>query len=102
MPSLPPDARSQPSLSQLLRRIIWSFSLALAGTWGLLIPRLNLISPETAGFAGFWFYTDLACLTLAIFGIFMVVYHNSRLSPRLARLGRLGESGWGMHQGGGA
>ncbi|MDR1036141.1 MAG: hypothetical protein LBT40_06110 [Deltaproteobacteria bacterium] len=91
----PHDRRNQPSLNQLLRRIILSFSLALAGTWGLLVPRLHLVNPDTAGFPGLWFFTDMACLTLAIFGVFMVIYHNSRLAPRLARLGRLGESGWG-------
>ncbi|MDR1081180.1 MAG: hypothetical protein LBQ79_09540 [Deltaproteobacteria bacterium] len=95
MPSPHSDSRRQPSLSQLLRRILWSFSLALAGTWGLLVPRLYLVNPESGGLTGLWFYTDLASLTLAIFGIFMVVYHHSRLAPRLSRLGRLGETGWG-------
>jgi hypothetical protein len=85
----------EPSLAQLLRRVIFSFSLALAGTWGLLIPRLSLVNPQNAGrFAGLWLYTDLASLTLAIFGIFMVAYHRSRLAPRLARLDEMGESRW--------
>jgi hypothetical protein len=61
-----------------------------------LIPRLHILNPEnTANLAGLWFYSDLACLSLAIFGVFMVIYHNSRLAPRLERLGRLGESSWG-------
>jgi hypothetical protein len=97
MPSLPAPPAPQPSLRQLLRRVVLSFSLALAGTWGLLVPRLAIVSPETArDLAGVWFYTDLASLTLAIFGIFMAVYNNARLAPRLDRLGGLGESRWGL------
>ncbi|MDR2611562.1 MAG: hypothetical protein LBG06_01520 [Deltaproteobacteria bacterium] len=97
MTPLPASNLTRPSLRQLLRRIVWSFSLALAGTWGLLIPRLAIMNRESAkGLAGLWFYTDLASLSLAIFGIFMAVYNNSKLAPRLARLGDLGESRWGL------
>ncbi|MDR2353445.1 MAG: hypothetical protein LBF22_09875 [Deltaproteobacteria bacterium] len=90
--------RSQPTLNQLLRRIIWSFSLSLLGTWGLLVPRLHILQPELLGFSEtFWLYLDLISLSLAIFGIFMVIYHNSRLAPRLSRIQSLGESSWGLN-----
>ncbi|MDR2460721.1 MAG: hypothetical protein LBE38_08070 [Deltaproteobacteria bacterium] len=95
MPNNTPS--QQPSLSQLLRRIIWSFTLAILGSWGIIIPRLNIIqlSKEELG-SKFWFYTDLISLSIAILGIFLVIYHNSRIAPRLRRLQDLGEDNWGL------
>jgi hypothetical protein len=89
--------RKEPSLQQLLKRIIWSFSLAIIGSWGIIIPRLNLIRLEGVNAADpFWLYFDLISLGVALFGIFMVFYHNSKLTPRLRRLEQMGESRWGL------
>jgi hypothetical protein len=89
--------RKEPSLYQLLRRIIWSFTLVIIGSWAIIIQRLNIIHLEGVGATDqFWFYFDLVSLGLALFGIFMVFYHNSKLTPRLRRLERMGESRWGL------
>ncbi|MDR1608023.1 MAG: hypothetical protein LBT38_06405 [Deltaproteobacteria bacterium] len=85
----------QPSLKQLVRRLLFYFSLALLGSWGLIVPRLFILHLEPAQkTASIWLYLDVASLALFIFGVFMVLYNNSILKPRLQRLTDLGESQW--------
>lgn len=84
-----------PSLRVLIRRLIFSFSLVLLGSWGLLFPRLDL----SWGQAFFndshnKYYYDLACLSLLILGFFLVLYYRARLNPRLKRVDDLGEGKW--------
>jgi hypothetical protein len=90
-----PRGRRRLTLSQILRRLVWSFSLAILGSWGLIVPRLRILDLDAAGRSSpIWLYLDIFFLFLAIFGVFMAIYQNSRLSPRLARLSQLGESQW--------
>ncbi|MDR2142450.1 MAG: hypothetical protein LBR11_11820 [Deltaproteobacteria bacterium] len=85
----------QPSLRQLVRRLLFYFSLALLGSWGLIIPRLFIFHLDPASQASnIWLYLDLISLALVIFGVFMVIYNNSLLKPRLQRLIDLGEAQW--------
>ena len=82
-------------LSKLLRRMFFSFALAVLGSWGLIIPRLNVVAPESLGLGpSFWLYLDVASLALAILGVFMALYYKHLMDPRLKRLGDLGESRW--------
>jgi hypothetical protein len=83
------------SLTKLLRRMIYSFILTVVGCWGLIIPRLNLISQQKSLMSpDFWLYLDLGSLALALIGIFMILYYKHLLLPRLERLETLGESKW--------
>jgi hypothetical protein len=92
-----PSPPGQISLQKLLRRMVWSFALSIAGSWGLILPRLHVLELAPARQASsLWLYLDLASLSLAILGILLALYHNSLLSPRLARLHDLGESRWGF------
>jgi hypothetical protein len=85
----------QPSLKQLVRRLLFYFTLALLGSWGLIVPRLFIFHLDPVRQASnIWLYLDLASLALVIFGVFMVLYNNSILKPRLKRLIDLGESQW--------
>jgi hypothetical protein len=85
----------QPSLRQLVRRLIFYFTLALAGSWGLIIPRLFMFHLDNSRASSeWWLYLDMASLALFIFGVFMAVYSRSLLVPRLKRLHDLGESQW--------
>ncbi|MDR2349520.1 MAG: hypothetical protein LBF41_02680 [Deltaproteobacteria bacterium] len=96
-PKTPERSVKKPSLQKLLRRIIWSFGLAILGSWGMVLPRLGIIRLEDFGKSDdFWFYCDLASMSVAIFGLLMVCYHNSKMKPRLKRLEEMGESRWGL------
>ncbi|MDR2199372.1 MAG: hypothetical protein LBR53_07975 [Deltaproteobacteria bacterium] len=88
-------APRRPDLAKLLKKIHRSYALALLGSWGLIVSRLNVFHslPEELG-REVWFYADLASLSLAIFGVLCALRHNSLLAPRLKRLSELGESGW--------
>ncbi|MDR1084405.1 MAG: hypothetical protein LBP22_05975 [Deltaproteobacteria bacterium] len=92
---MPSTVHKQPSLTQLVRKLLFYFALALFGSWGLIVPRLFIfhLSPERQA-SHVWLYIDLASLALVIFGVFMVFYSNSLLTPRLKRLTDLGESQW--------
>lgn len=76
--------------------VIFSLSLTIVGSWGLLLPRLDLeiiqgiIDRRQMNL----FYLDLFCLALTFLGIFMAVYYRVRLSPRLRRMEYLGEDSW--------
>jgi hypothetical protein len=85
----------QPSLRQLVRRLLFYFFLALLGSWGLIIPRLFILHLEPVERTSMvWLYLDLASLALVIFSVFMIFYNNAILKPRLQRLIDLGESQW--------
>jgi hypothetical protein len=95
MSSRNPPGAGRPGLQKLLRKVNLSYALALMGSWGLIVSRLNVLH-ELPGQLGprTWFYVDLACLSVAIFGVLSALYYNSLLVPRLRRLARLGESDW--------
>ena len=75
--------------------MIYSFVISIIGCWGLIIPRLNIVSHQALPFGpDFWLYLDVASLALALIGVFMILYYNHLLVPRLRRLDTLGESRW--------
>lgn len=84
------------SLRGMIRMVIFSLSLSLAASWGLLLPRLDLeiikglIERRQINL----FYLDLICLSLTLLGLFMAVYYRVRLGPRLRRMEYLGEDSW--------
>ena len=84
------------SMRGLIRRLILSFGLALAGSWGIIVTRLNIEAVGDLVFADpmTQFYIDLGCLTVVILGLFLVIYYRLRLSPRLKRMEDLGETHW--------
>jgi hypothetical protein len=85
----------RPSLKQLFRRLTFYFFLALLGSWGLLAPRLLIFHLEPARQTSvIWLYLDLTSLALVIFSVFMILYNNALLRPRLERLIDLGEAQW--------
>lgn len=88
--------RKPGSLRGMIRMMIFSMGLTIAGSWGLLLPRLDLeiiqgiIDRRQMNL----FYLDLICLTLTFLGLFMSVYYRVRLGPRLKRMEYLGEDSW--------
>ncbi len=84
------------SLRGLIRRLIFSFSLTLMGSWGLLLTRLHFpeLQAELARRSVSQFYLDLAGLSLTFLGLFMALYYHRRLLPRLQRMEQLGEDRW--------
>ncbi|MDR2340298.1 MAG: hypothetical protein LBF40_09250 [Deltaproteobacteria bacterium] len=91
----PPKGSGRPDLHRLLRNIIGSFTLALLGSWGLIVSRLSVLHELPAQLhPKVWFWVDLACLAVAIYGILCVLWYNSQLGPRLRRLRKLGEADW--------
>jgi len=84
------------SLRGLIRRLMLSFGLALAGSWGIIATRLNIEAINDLVFTDPMnqFYTDLVSLTVVLLGLFLMVYYRLRLSPRLKRMEDLGEALW--------
>lgn len=82
------------SLCGLLTRVKASFFVALAGAWGLIMPRVNFLEIKQWLPSAGLFYLDLVSLFFLIMGVFAAVFYCRRLKPRLARLDFLGESGW--------
>lgn len=88
--------RKPGSLRGMIRMVIFSLGLALTGSWGLLLPRLDLdiiqgiIDRREMNL----FYLDLICLALTFLGLFMAIYYRVRLGPRLKRMEYLGEDSW--------
>lgn len=96
------------SLKNLVRRLVFSLCLVIAGSWCMLIPRLgdgflkrlsaldwnlvmfNIGSMEISRSM----VVDFAGLSLVFLGFFMAFYYRARLSPRLGRLTDLGENLW--------
>lgn len=88
--------RKSGSLRGLIRMMVFSLGLSLVGSWGLLLPRLELEVVRST--LDQWriepFHLDLACLSLTFLGLFMAVYYRLRLGPRLKRMDYLGEERW--------
>jgi len=96
------------SLKGLVRRLIFSFCLAIIGSWCMLVPRLGdgflrRISGLDWGLVVFnigsveitqSMAVDFAGLSLVFLGFFMAFYYRARLAPRLRRLAELGEDLW--------
>jgi hypothetical protein len=83
------------SLTKLFRRMIISFIISLIGSWGLIIQRLYIIKLDSfKDYQDLWLYFDIISLSLAIFGVFMLIYYKHIITPRLQRLDSLGESRW--------
>jgi hypothetical protein len=82
-------------LTKLLRRMVLSFWLSIIGSWGLIVPRLNLFQGDRLGLDRlFWLYLDVASLSLALLGVFMLLWYKHLIDPRLKRLDALGEQRW--------
>ncbi|MDR3205045.1 MAG: hypothetical protein LBV23_09955 [Deltaproteobacteria bacterium] len=83
------------SLTKLLSRLYVSVALALLGSWGLIVPRLNFFKLDDEIRASkLWLYLDAASLALAILGVVLCVYYKQTMTPRLRRVDDLGEAGW--------
>ena len=96
------------SLKGLVRRLVFSLLLIIAGSWLLLLPgrgaglvrQLAELDWDQPMFKLGTFIFDLSMLfdfvgfSLVFLGIFMSLYYRSRLVPRLRRLSELGEDRW--------
>ena len=100
--------RGNYSLRGLVRRVVLSLLLIVAGSWLLLIParwpELLLKLPGLdwnrplmkidSMIVDLGLILDFAGLTLIFLGFFMGLFYRGRLSPRLKRLAELGEDHW--------
>ncbi len=87
--------KNGPALRGLIRRLILSFLLTLAGSWGLLVSRLSFFRDYEFFYDDFHlFYLDLGSLTAVFLGLLLTLYYRVRLGPRLKRVEELGESTW--------
>ncbi|MDR1920608.1 MAG: hypothetical protein LBS31_02540 [Candidatus Adiutrix sp.] len=84
------------SLRGLVWKLIFSFSLTILGSWGLIITRMDITVLKFDELDDLMtkFYIDLVSLTLCFLGLFMIVYYYWLLSPRLKRVAELGEDHW--------
>jgi hypothetical protein len=84
------------SLRGLVWKLMFSFSLTILGSWGLIITRLDMTILRFDELDDLMtrFYIDLVSLTLCFLGLFMIVYYYCLLSPRLRRAAELGEDRW--------
>jgi len=89
-------AKKRGSLRVLVRMMIFSLCLAIIGSWGMLLARLDLGSIQSIIDRRqiSLFYLDLIGLALTLTGLFMAIYYRIRLEPRLKRLEELGEDRW--------
>lgn len=96
------------SLQALVRRLVFSFVLLIAGSWLLLLPRLGdgllkelsgvdwsrlVLSLGSVNLSQAVMF-DFIGLSLIFLGFFMAIYYRGRLRPRLRRLRELGEDRW--------
>ncbi|MDR1111869.1 MAG: hypothetical protein LBP92_14530 [Deltaproteobacteria bacterium] len=87
---------SQTSLGKLFRRLVLAFFAFLVGSWGLIVPRLNLFRrhwPYEIQ-AEYLLYADAAAMALALIGLLAFVFNARALGWRLRRLDDLGEANW--------
>ena len=83
-------------LRRLVNKLFFSFCLALAGSWALVVSRIEIgpLDEALAAKALGQFYLDLAGLSLFLLGFFMSLYYRLRLTPRLRRMEELGMDRW--------
>ncbi|UQZ89028.1 hypothetical protein C4J81_07375 [Deltaproteobacteria bacterium Smac51] len=85
------------SIKWLLNKMVFSFALAIFGSWGLMVFHLEEIEALNNLIEGndmYAFYIDMVLRTLTFLGFFMSVYYYVMLRPRLKRVAELVGDRW--------